>query len=142
MSWEFRALPAGREAFLDGVTTGIRYIDAFAELAAYEAEVATLAGKDSETRSRIVRSPSDVNIQIDPALERLYHQPQAQDRPAWAIVHHCEEPDSRLRDHERRINQFKCQKAGWRGCGRACEKRNGSWPWDRLHSGLDDQEAW
>ncbi len=58
------------EAFLDGVTTGIRYIDAFAELAAYEAEVATLAGKDSETRSRIVRGPSDVNIQIDPALER------------------------------------------------------------------------
>ncbi|HOV51610.1 MAG TPA: O-phosphoserine--tRNA ligase [Methanothrix sp.] len=58
------------EAFLDGVTTGIRYIDAFAELAAYEVEVATLAGKDSETRSRIVRGPSDVNIQIDPALER------------------------------------------------------------------------
>ena len=33
------------DAFLEGVTTGIRYIDSFAALAAYEIEVATMAGK-------------------------------------------------------------------------------------------------
>ena len=58
------------EAFLEGVSTGIRYIDAFAALAAYEIEVAAMAGKESETRARIVRSPADVNIKIHPALER------------------------------------------------------------------------
>jgi O-phosphoseryl-tRNA synthetase len=58
------------DAFAEGVTTGIRYIDAFAALAAYEVEVATMAGKESETRARIVRSPGDINIKIHPALER------------------------------------------------------------------------
>ncbi len=58
------------EAFSEGVTTGIRYIDSFAALAACEIEVATMAGKDSETRARIVRSPGDINIRIHPALER------------------------------------------------------------------------
>ena len=58
------------EAFNEGVTTGIKYIDAFAALAAYEIEVATMAGKESETRARIVRSPGDINIKIHPALER------------------------------------------------------------------------
>jgi O-phosphoseryl-tRNA synthetase len=58
------------DAFQEGVTTGIRYIDAFAEAAAAEIEAATLAGKESETRARIVRSPADINIRIDPALER------------------------------------------------------------------------
>ena len=58
------------EAFTEGVTTGIRYIDSFAALAAYEIEVATMAGKESETRARIVRSPGDINIKIHPALER------------------------------------------------------------------------
>ena len=58
------------EAFSEGVTTGIRYIDSFAALAAYEIEVAAMAGKESETRARIVRSPGDINIKIHPALER------------------------------------------------------------------------
>jgi O-phosphoseryl-tRNA synthetase len=58
------------EAFNEGVSTGIRYIDAFAELAAYEIEAAAMAGTEAETRARIVRSPGDINIQIAPALER------------------------------------------------------------------------
>ena len=58
------------EAFNEGVSTGIKYIDAFAALAAYEIEVASMAGKESETRARIVRSPGDINIKIHPALER------------------------------------------------------------------------
>lgn len=58
------------EAFAEGVTTGIRYIDAFAQLAASEIEAATLNGKDSETRVKIVRTPGEINIKIDPALER------------------------------------------------------------------------
>jgi O-phosphoseryl-tRNA synthetase len=58
------------EAFNEGVTTGIKYIDAFAALAACDIEAATLIGKESETRVRIVRSPGDININIHPALER------------------------------------------------------------------------
>ncbi|MDM7935392.1 MAG: O-phosphoserine--tRNA ligase [Methanothrix sp.] len=58
------------EAFQEGVATGIRYIDAFAQLAAQDVEAATLAGRESETRVRIVRGPGDINIRIDPALER------------------------------------------------------------------------
>ncbi|HSD57901.1 MAG TPA: O-phosphoserine--tRNA ligase, partial [Methanotrichaceae archaeon] len=41
-----------------------------AELAASEVEAAAQAGKDSETRVRIVRTPAEINIKIDPALER------------------------------------------------------------------------
>jgi len=62
--------PRWEEAFSDGVATGIRYIDAFAALAAHEVEAATVAGKESEIRSRIIRSPGDINIRIHPALER------------------------------------------------------------------------
>jgi len=58
------------EAFSEGVTTGIRYVDAFAQGAAYEAEAATMAEKESETRARIIRSPGDINVKIHPALER------------------------------------------------------------------------
>lgn len=58
------------QAFNEGVTTGIRYIDAFASLAAHEIEAATASGLDSETRARIVRSPGDINVRIHPALER------------------------------------------------------------------------
>jgi len=59
------------EAFQEGVSTGIRYIDAFAQAAAADIEAATLAGVESETRVRIVRSPADINLRIDPALERF-----------------------------------------------------------------------
>lgn len=58
------------EAFENGVTTGMRFIDSFAELAAREAEDAALRGEGSETRVRIVRSPGDVNLELEPALER------------------------------------------------------------------------
>jgi O-phosphoseryl-tRNA synthetase len=58
------------EAFQEGVTTNIRYIDAFAELAASEVESASQNGKDSETRVKIVRTPGEINIKINPALDR------------------------------------------------------------------------
>jgi O-phosphoseryl-tRNA synthetase len=58
------------EAFQEGVTTAIRYIDAFAEAAAAEVEASAEADKDSETRVRIVRAPGDINIKILPPLER------------------------------------------------------------------------
>jgi O-phosphoseryl-tRNA synthetase len=58
------------DAFEEGVTTGIKYIDAFAELAASEVEASALNGKDSETRVKIVRTPGEINLKIDPALER------------------------------------------------------------------------
>jgi len=58
------------EAFDNGVTTGMRFIDSFAELAAREVEEAALKKEASETRARIVRSPGDVNLKLEPALER------------------------------------------------------------------------
>jgi O-phosphoseryl-tRNA synthetase len=58
------------DAFAEGVTTGIRYIDAFADQAASEVEAATRNGMDSETRVKIVRTPGEINLKIDPALER------------------------------------------------------------------------
>jgi O-phosphoseryl-tRNA synthetase len=57
-------------AYLNEVVVHIRYIDAFADLAAYEVEIATLNGKDSETRIKIVRTPGELNLSIDPALDR------------------------------------------------------------------------
>jgi len=58
------------DAFENGVTTGMRFIDSFAELAARKAEEAALKGEGSETRVRIVRGPGDVNLRLEPALER------------------------------------------------------------------------
>jgi O-phosphoseryl-tRNA synthetase len=51
------------------VRTGIRFIDAFADHAASDIEAATLFDKPSLTRVRIVRSPGDINLRIDPVLE-------------------------------------------------------------------------
>ncbi len=62
--------PKWESAFEEGVQTGIRFIDAFAELAAHEIEMATMEGRDSETRVRIVRTAGEINVRIDPALER------------------------------------------------------------------------
>ncbi len=62
--------PRWDEAFEEGVITGIRYIDAFADLAASEIEESTIKEKDSEIRIKIVRGPGDINVKIDPALER------------------------------------------------------------------------
>jgi len=48
----------------------MRFIDSFAELAAREVEEATLRGEGSQTRVRIVRSPGDVNLRLEQALDR------------------------------------------------------------------------
>ncbi len=49
-----------------GLSTGITYIEAFAAEAAYEIERAVKDGQDElEVRVRIVRSPSDLNIEVD-----------------------------------------------------------------------------
>jgi O-phosphoseryl-tRNA synthetase len=58
------------EAFKNGVSTGIRYIDAFAARCAKEIEDAAKNGNGSETRIRIIKVPSEVNIKIDPIAQR------------------------------------------------------------------------
>jgi O-phosphoseryl-tRNA synthetase len=45
-----------------GISTGIRFIDAFASEAAYFIEKAE---EDCELRKRIIRSPSDINVKVD-----------------------------------------------------------------------------
>lgn len=58
------------EAFKNGVTTGIRYIDAFAARCAKEIEESVRKGEGSETRVRIIKVPSEINIRIDPIAQR------------------------------------------------------------------------
>ncbi len=58
------------EAFKNGATTGIRYIDAFAARCAEEIEDAAQRGEGSETRARIIKVPSEINIRIDPIAQR------------------------------------------------------------------------
>ncbi len=59
------------DAFNNGVTTGIRYIDAFAARCAREIEDAVKAGEaQHETRVRIIKVPSEINIRIDPIAQR------------------------------------------------------------------------
>lgn len=58
------------EAFKNGVTTGIRYIDAFAARCAKEIEEAVRNGNSSETRARIIKVPSEINIRIDTIAQR------------------------------------------------------------------------
>ncbi len=59
------------DAFNNGVTTGIRYIDAFAARCAKEIEDAVKAGEvQHETRVRIIKVPSEINIKIDPIAQR------------------------------------------------------------------------
>jgi O-phosphoseryl-tRNA synthetase len=55
----------------DGVSTGIRYIDAFAALAAYEIErVVPRGDRAVKVRVRAAKSPSDINITIGDAVQR------------------------------------------------------------------------
>jgi O-phosphoseryl-tRNA synthetase len=55
----------------DGVSTGIRYIDAFAALAAYEIErVAQRGDRVVKVRVRATKSPADINIIIGDAVQR------------------------------------------------------------------------
>ncbi len=58
------------EAFKSGVSTGIRYIDAFAARCAKEIEEAVRTGQGSETKVRIIKVPSEINIKIDPIAQR------------------------------------------------------------------------
>ncbi len=58
------------EVFKNGATTGIRYVDAFAARCAKEIEEAAKQGKNSETRVRIIKVPSEINIIIDPIAHR------------------------------------------------------------------------
>lgn len=56
-----------KKIFDEGVSTGIRFIDAFAAQAAAQIEQATLAGEEEcEVRIRIVKTHGDINIEIDP----------------------------------------------------------------------------
>lgn len=59
-----------KDAFEKGVSTGIRFIDAFAYLAAHDIEVSAAKGEDCETRIRIVKVPGEVNIAIHPVANR------------------------------------------------------------------------
>jgi O-phosphoseryl-tRNA synthetase len=55
----------------DGVSTGIRYIDAFAALTAYEIEGVVQRGDRAvKVRVRAAKSPSDINITIGDAVQR------------------------------------------------------------------------
>jgi O-phosphoseryl-tRNA synthetase len=58
------------DAFKNGVTSGVRYIDAFAARCAKEIEDAAKNGRGSETRARIIKVPSEINIRIDPIAQR------------------------------------------------------------------------
>jgi len=58
------------EAFRNGVSTGIRYIDAFAARCAKEIEDAVQKGSGCETRVRIIKVPSEINVRIDPIAQR------------------------------------------------------------------------
>lgn len=54
----------------DGVSTHIRFLDAFAALAAYEIERAAKKGENCDIRVRVVRSSGDINLRIDPVASR------------------------------------------------------------------------
>lgn len=58
------------DAFKNGVTSGIRYIDAFAARCAKEIEDGVKNGSGSETRVRIIKVPSEINVRIGPIAQR------------------------------------------------------------------------
>lgn len=58
------------DVFRDGVSAEIRYIDAFAARCAKEIEDAAREGRGQETRVRIIKVPSEINITIDPIAQR------------------------------------------------------------------------
>ncbi len=63
-------IPKWDDAFKKGVSTGIRYIDAFAARCAKEIEEALRKGSSTETRVRVVKVPSEINIRLDPIAQR------------------------------------------------------------------------
>lgn len=62
-----------RKAFdNDSARTGIRFIDAFAAAAAFEIEEAVASGESEwETRARIIKVPSEINIKLEPLAQRF-----------------------------------------------------------------------
>lgn len=62
-----------RKAFdNDSARTGIRFIDAFAAQAACEIEEAVASGESEwETRARIIKVPSEINIKLEPLAQRF-----------------------------------------------------------------------
>jgi len=63
--------PLIEEARLRGYRTGIRYVDAFAALAAAKIEAACLAGaSEVDIRVRMVKLPSDINIEVAEVARR------------------------------------------------------------------------
>ena len=57
-----------RQQFNNGTNSNLRYIEAFAALAASEIEQS--AGENTQTRVRIVKVPSEMNIILDPIAQR------------------------------------------------------------------------
>ncbi|MDF1533331.1 MAG: O-phosphoserine--tRNA ligase [Methanosarcinaceae archaeon] len=56
----------------DSARTGIRFIDAFAAQAAFEIEEAVASGESEwETRARIIKVPSEINIKLEPLAQRF-----------------------------------------------------------------------
>ncbi|CAD7770090.1 O-phosphoserine--tRNA(Cys) ligase [Candidatus Methanoperedenaceae archaeon GB37] len=63
--------PREKRLIEEGVSTKIRYIDAFAAMAASEIEKGLCNGLDEVThRVRIVKTPGEVNLKIDPVAQR------------------------------------------------------------------------
>ena len=59
-----------KKIFDSGTSSEFRFIDAFAARCAKEIEEAVQEGKSSETRARIIKVPSEINIRIDPIAQR------------------------------------------------------------------------
>ncbi len=60
-----------REFFENGVSTGIRYIDSFAYLAASSIEKGVAEGRDVEVRVRVVEGLGDVNLELQENVRRF-----------------------------------------------------------------------
>jgi O-phosphoseryl-tRNA synthetase len=62
--------PKYEKKFNKGTVANLRYIEAFAALAAADIEAASATGDASQTRVRIVKVPSEVNVRLDPMAQR------------------------------------------------------------------------
>lgn len=69
----FDSKPMVSEARSKGISTGIRYLDAVAALAAAEIEAAVKSGRSEkvDVRVKVAKLPSAVNIKIKPVAERF-----------------------------------------------------------------------
>ncbi len=61
-----------RELYEKSTKTTIRLFEAFAVRCAYEIERGTIAGIDTETRCRVIRTPAEINLKVEePALRYI-----------------------------------------------------------------------